>query len=122
MLEKILKEIIQEYDKRIGIQLKIIAGVNDEINRYGYVKSLEAYQQAKLIVQDILSKHMNDDWIPVENWKPKKPYYEGDGYADGHMVYDTWICPNCGERYEVDYDNYDFCPNCGQALDWSEEE
>ena len=122
MLEKILKEIIQEYDKRIGIQLKIIAGVNDEINRYGYVKSLEAYQQAKLIVQDILSKHMNDDWIPVENWKPKKPYYEGDGYADGHMVYDTWICPKCGERYEVDYDNYDFCPNCGQALDWSEEE
>lgn len=46
----------------------------------------------------------------------KIPDYEGDGYADGHMVYDTWICPNCGERYEVDYDVYDFCPRCGQRI------
>ena len=43
----------------------------------------------------------------------KKPYYEGDGYADGQLVYDTWICPCCGKRYEVDYDNYTYCPNCG---------
>lgn len=46
----------------------------------------------------------------------KIPDYEGDGYADGHMVYDTWICPNCRERYEVDYDDYDFCPRCGQRI------
>ena len=52
---------------------------------------------------------------------PKKPMYEGDGYDDcGKLIYDTWICPNCGERYEVDYDDYDFCPNCGQAIDWSD--
>lgn len=45
----------------------------------------------------------------------KKPTYEGDGYApDGTLVYDTWICPCCGKRYEVDYD---YCPNCGQKLD-----
>lgn len=53
----------------------------------------------------------------VEKQKPKKPDYEGDGYADGYMVYDTWICPNCGEKYEVDYDDYKHCPNCGQAID-----
>lgn len=52
----------------------------------------------------------------AEKQKPKKPDYEGDGYADGHMVYDTWICPNCGEKYEVDYDDYKHCPNCGQAI------
>lgn len=53
---------------------------------------------------------------------PKKPDYEGDGYdEDGYLIYDTWICPNCGEHYEVDYDDYDFCPKCGQALDWSDE-
>lgn len=46
-----------------------------------------------------------------------KPYYEGDGYADGQLVYDTWICPCCGKRYEVDYDNYTYCPNCGQKID-----
>ena len=46
----------------------------------------------------------------------KMPMYEGDGYADGKMVYDIWICPNCGTKYEVDYDDYDFCPNCGQRI------
>ena len=54
---------------------------------------------------------------------PKMPTYEGDGYApDGSFVFDTWVCPHCDTRYEVDYDEYDFCPNCGQAIDWSYEE
>lgn len=55
----------------------------------------------------------------LEKQIPKKPALEGDGYADGHLVYDTWICPKCEERYEVDYDEYDYCPKCGQAIDWS---
>ena len=58
----------------------------------------------------------------VEKQKPKTPDYEGDGYADGYMVYDTWICPNCGKQYEVDYDDYDHCPKCGQAIQWKESE
>lgn len=53
---------------------------------------------------------------------PKNPTYEGDGYApDGTFVWDEWLCPCCGKRYEVDYDDYDYCPNCGQKLDWSDE-
>ena len=47
---------------------------------------------------------------------PKEAIYEGDGYSDEEMVYDTWICPNCGVKYEVDYDDYDFCPDCGQMI------
>lgn len=48
---------------------------------------------------------------------PQKPDYEGDGYDEnGNIIYDTWLCPCCGHKYEVDYDNFDFCPNCGQAL------
>lgn len=57
-----------------------------------------------------------------EKQKAKRPDYEGDGYSDGHLVYDTWICPCCGKHYEVDYDDYDFCPACGQCIDWSDEE
>ena len=53
---------------------------------------------------------------------PKEPIYEGDGYADGYMVYDNWGCPNCGEVYEVDGEKFDRCPKCGQKIDWSEEE
>lgn len=55
----------------------------------------------------------------VEKQKSKKPDYEGDGLSDGQLVYDTWICPPCGQHYEVDCDRYDYCPNCGQILDWS---
>lgn len=32
---------------------------------------------------------------------------------------DEWICPNCGSRYELEYDDYEYYPNCGQAIDWS---
>ena len=57
----------------------------------------------------------------LEKQIPKKPTYEGDGYApDGTFVWDEWLCPCCGARYEVDYDDYDFCPNCGQKIDWSD--
>lgn len=61
----------------------------------------------------------------LEKQIPKKPDYYGDGYdEDGYLIYYTWICPNCGKHYEVDYDDYDFCPECGQAidksLDWSD--
>lgn len=57
----------------------------------------------------------------LEKQIPKKPTYDGDGYApDGTFVWDEWICPNCGSRYELEYDEYNFCPNCGQAIDWSE--
>lgn len=56
----------------------------------------------------------------LEKWIPKSPDYEGDGYADGELVYDTWICPSCRERYEVYYDDYKYCPECGQAIDWKE--
>lgn len=55
----------------------------------------------------------------IEKNKPKNPDYEGDGYSDGEIVYDTWICPNCGVKYEVDYEEYDYCPDCGQKIDWS---
>lgn len=54
---------------------------------------------------------------------PQKPNYEGDGYDDnGNLIYDTWICPNCEDRYEVDYEMHQYCPMCGQRIDWSEGE
>ena len=67
-LEKILEEIEAEFDRRIDIQLKIMAGLGDDVYRYGYGKSLEAYQQGKLFVEDIIRKYMNDGWISVEKF------------------------------------------------------
>mgnify|MGYP001863135941 FL=1 len=71
-LEKILEEIEQEFDRRINIQLKIMAGLGDDVYRYGYGKSIEAYQQGKLFVTEIIRKHMNDGWIPVEDRLPEE--------------------------------------------------
>ena len=80
------------------------------------IKALEELQQYRAIGTP------EECRAAVEKQIAKKPDYEGDGYADGHLVYDTWICPCCGKHYEIDYDDYDFCPACGQCIDWSDEE
>lgn len=73
VLEQILKEIEKGFDKRVGTQLKIMAGLRDEVYRYGHGKSLEAYQQSKLLVEEIIRSHMEDDgWIPVEERLPEE--------------------------------------------------
>ena len=55
---------------------------------------------------------------------PKLVIYSGDGYADGHLVYDYAECPNCGREFEEDRDEWEmpFCCACGQALKWEVEE
>lgn len=48
---------------------------------------------------------------------PIEADYEGDSCDEnGDPIYDTWICPNCGEKYEIGFDDYDYCPNCGQRV------
>lgn len=64
------------------------------------------------------SDDMENIEYALEKQISKKRTYEGDGYApDGTFVWDEWLCPNCGSRYEVDYDDYAYCPNCGQKID-----
>lgn len=53
----------------------------------------------------------------LEKQIPRKPQLESDGYSDGELVYDTWICPKCGEDYEIDCHDYKYCPDCGQRID-----
>ena len=68
-----------------------------------------------------------DPWareIAVDAMKkqiPKELIAEGDGYADGSMIYDSFYCPSCDYHME-DYEVKNFCPNCGQAIYWTEDE
>lgn len=99
---------------------------------------MDAKETVKCI-EDVLSSdyHYNEslgyqltsgdfEWLEeakeaLEKQIPKKPTFEGDGYDDsGNIIYDTWICPCCGDRYEVDYERHNHCPTCGQAIDWSD--
>ena len=60
----------------------------------------------------------------LEKQIPKKPNLQGDGYADGELVYDYAECPVCGCDFEEESNCWGckFCPDCGQALDWSDAE
>lgn len=60
----------------------------------------------------------------MEKQTAKTPDFEADGSHGDYdeIVYDTWICPGCGEHYEIDYDKHEYCPCCGQKLSWSDYE
>ena len=91
-LEKILREIEAEFDRRIDTQLKIMAGLGDDVYRYGYGKSLEAYQQGKLFVKEIIRKHMNDGWVSVDDKLPEDDVDVLITYADIDDENYTDIC------------------------------
>lgn len=88
------------------------------------IKALTEIQQYRVI-----EKRLDDMWEAyksigtleecreaVEKQKAKACDVSGDGYADGHLVYDTYECPNCGKEYEIEYEEYEYCPNCGQHM------
>ena len=56
----------------------------------------------------------------LEKQIPKKLIADGDGYADGSMVYDSFYCPSCDHRMEED-EVEDYCPNCGQKICWEDD-
>lgn len=105
-----VKEFQQNIDLPFGSNVskeaaKMAIQALEEVQKYREIGSIEECRASR------------------EKQIPKNPTYDGDGYApDGTFVWDEWICPCCGTRYEVDYDEHDFCPNCGQKIDWSDEE
>lgn len=112
-------EAIDELNTSIDLAKMCTENLERKREVQGYeaaIKALEEIQQYRAIGT------VEECRAAVEKQTARRPDYEGDGYADGHLVYDTWICPCCGKHYEVDYDNYNYCPDCGQKLDWSDEE
>lgn len=103
----------------------------EEYNYTGNLSFEEAYHDCKLVADSIVDEesfqnadkglllfYMDKILEALEKQIEKVPYYSGDGYFNGELVYDTWQCPNCGEYYEVDYDTFDYCPTCGQKIKW----
>jgi len=56
--------------------------------------------------------------------EPMQVELEGDGYADGELVYDYGKCPKCGWDFEYGDKDWEepYCCHCGQRLKWFESE
>lgn len=122
---RIEKECINRDCDRNCAKCDIVQEVDDLNSAYdAAIKALEEVQQYQAIGihEECVRKNFTFKSLleSREKQTPKKPDLEGDGYGDdGVLIYDTWICPCCGKRYEIDYEEYNYCPNCGQAIDWS---
>lgn len=104
--------------------------MNKEINIEQAINCIDDILDCDIHIDETLECELSTfdfEWLELskkalEKQIPKKPCFEGDGYADGKLVYDTWICPCCGKDYEVDYGKHKHCPECGQKLDWEVKE
>lgn len=65
-----------------------------------------------------------DKAIEALEQEPAQVELEGDGYADGELVYDFGKCPNCGWEFEEGDKDWEqpYCCHCGQKLYWFEEQ
>lgn len=52
-----MADIMAQLEKRINTQLQIITGLNDPVYVCGFTKSLEAYQQCRLILEDAIHEN-----------------------------------------------------------------
>lgn len=66
-LEKILEEIDEIYVDDIG------CGVDCNLQGRSKLPCDNCYECIKDVCKDIIRKHMNDGWIPVEERLPEKP-------------------------------------------------
>ena len=88
------------------------------------IKELHAIRPRGGIIPQKRAEALDVAIQALEKQIPKKPEYEGDGYADGELVYDYAKCPICGHDFEYGINDWgcEYCSDCGQKLDWSDEE
>lgn len=80
------------------------------------------YKEAFEVCRDLPPTNYNEVCKKaLEKQMPKKPTFEKLMMTgSGNIIYDIWICPCCGDRYEFDCEIHNHCPTCGQAIDWSD--
>lgn len=96
----------------------LIVGLSDELDKIS-----ESHRKAVVILDKLnfqygllKKEHKKSvDAVPIRHG-----HYvgEGDGYANGELVYDVWKCSECGCVFEDEYEKpaYNYCPNCGADM------
>ena len=112
--EALYKEIIQIEDLAMDRVVNTDEMIGDRINPMSirYTAQLGERTMFKYMIMDAPTV----DAVPVRHG-----HYvgEGDGYANGELVYDVWKCSECGCVFEDEYEKptYNYCPNCGARMD-----
>ena len=93
-----LEKILEEIEQRIEKERKIITGHHhDEMANDIAETFAEAFIEAYEECQDIIHKHMNDGWIPVEERLPTEEECEKD---NNEFLVQT----DTGKRFSCEYD------------------
>ena len=90
---EIFEDIIDGLDRRIETQSKLIQKTEDEMQKYGLQKALEAYEETKIFIETIREDY-NNGWIPCSERLP-----ENDNYI--LLSFENFSIPIVG-RYEED--------------------
>lgn len=88
------------------------------------IKELHAIRPRGGIIPEKRAEALDLAIKALEKQILKKPEYEGDGYADGELVYDYAKCPMCGHDFEYGINDWGckYCSDCGQKLNWESDE
>lgn len=101
-----------EISQKIGEECDRI--VFEEIKKVGVYVEKNELIKALEYDRDQYQKGFRDGRLSVER-KTGMWIGEGDGYADGNMVYDMWSCGCCGTRFDEwkEEPDWKYCPVCG---------
>lgn len=87
-----------------------------------YIQAHEVYTAESIAyaifscAEDVINNAPSVDPVKHGRW-----IGEGDGYADGEMVYDVWHCSECDYCIDDGTDDPEklphYCPNCGAKMD-----
>ena len=92
--------------------IKVLNNFPIDFRNSGGFEAMEALKIAILALRPVsreqVEKVWRGEWIG-----------SADGYADGELVYDTWICSECGHVIDEEDDPDmlpQFCPKCYAAM------
>ena len=98
-------------EEAIEILRKLPIGLMDLTNeqKWDLTESVDlALAALRPVSREQVEKVWRGEWIG-----------SADGYADGELVYDTWICSECGHVIDEEDDPDmlpQFCPKCYAAM------
>lgn len=92
--------------------------------RYGYVGDVKCLALREYFTGNVRPPYKErPDECPLIELREKRGQWqgEGDGYADGKIVLDIWMCSECGYTIDDGTDDPEllpnFCPNCGAKME-----